>query len=88
MQVVHLHRLGSCKGRLEVTRNGVAFISESGEEDDAYTFKYTEFVQAVSDDTLVVKSATRTYRFKSAAAGSDNKVQIRELADTISRSRR
>ena len=88
LNVVHQHRLGSCRGRLEVTRDGVAFVSETEGDNEAFTLKYMEFLNAVSDDTLIVKSATKTYRFKSTATGSDNKVQLRNLADTIARSRR
>jgi len=87
LKVVHLHRLGSCRGRLDVTRDGVAFASETDGENEAFTLKYTEFIDAVSDDTLVLRSATRTYRFK-AASRLDDKVRLRELADTIAHSRR
>ena len=48
--------------------------------------KYVEFVDAFSDDTLTLRSATKTYRFK--AARSEAKVQLRDLADGIARSRR
>lgn len=63
------------------------FVSDTDGEDDAFTLKYAEFLNAWSDDTLILKSATRTYRFK-AAADTENKGQLRDLADTISRSRR
>jgi len=86
VEVVHLHRLGKCRGRLEVTRDGVAFVSDSDDRDEAFTLKYTEFVDALSDDTLVLRSATRTYRFK--AARGESKGQLRDLADGIARSRR
>jgi PAS domain S-box-containing protein len=88
LNVVHQHRLGSCRGRLEVTRDGVTFVSETDGEDEAFTLKYTEFLNALSDDTLILKSATKTYRFKSATAGSESMVQLRDLAETISRARR
>ena len=85
LEVVHLHRLGNCRGRLVVRGDGVAFVSEEGEHDaDAFTLKFTEFLHALSDDTLTLKSATRTYRFK---AGGDSTRQLRELANQISRAR-
>jgi hypothetical protein len=82
VDVLHLHRLGTCRGRLELTRGGVAFIA-SGDADESFTLKYTEFLPALADDTLTLKSATKTYRFKAVAAGSEHRVQLRELADRI-----
>jgi diguanylate cyclase (GGDEF)-like protein len=87
LNVVHLHRLGSCRGRLDVTRTGVAFVSETDGKDEAFTLKYTEFLNALSDDTLILRSATRTYRFQGVASGSRNKLQLRNLADRIARFR-
>jgi len=87
VEVVHLHRLGSCRGRLDVTRAGVAFASEES-DDDAFSLKYAEFLHALADDTLTLKSATKTYRFKAASSRGDNRVQVRDLADRISRLRR
>ena len=86
LEVVHLHRLGKCHGRLEVNRDGVVFVADGDDRDDAFTMKYVEFVDAFSDDTLTLRSATKTYRFK--AARSEAKVQFRDLADGIARSRR
>ena len=87
--VVHSHRLGSCRGRLDITRDGVAFVSED-DDADTFTLKYTEFLHALSDDTLTFKSATKTYRFKAAGSrgGGGDAVQLREIADRIARSRR
>ena len=86
VQVIHLHRLGSCHGHLEVTREGVAFVSETDTEDDSFTLKHTDFLAAVDGDTLILKSATRTYRFK--ATGPESKTQLRDLADAMARARR
>ena len=88
VEVLHLHRLGSCRGRLEVIRDGVAFVSAEDGGDEAFTLKFTEFLHALSEDTLTLKSATRTYRFKTAASGAESVVQLRELADRIAHSRR
>jgi diguanylate cyclase (GGDEF)-like protein/PAS domain S-box-containing protein len=86
LEVVHLHRLGKCHGRLDVNRDGVAFVSDSHDSDEAFTLKYAEFVDALADDTLTLRSAKKTYRFK--AARSDAKAQLRDVADGIARSRR
>jgi chromosome condensin MukBEF MukE localization factor len=88
LDVVHLHRLGSCLGRLEVTRDGVAFVT-ADRDGDAFTLKHAEFVQGVSEDTLTLKSATKTYRFKAAVSrgGDGDAAQLRAIADQIARSR-
>lgn len=87
LQVVHLHRFGNCRGRLAVSRDGVAFVSE-GKDGDAFTFKFTEFLHAMSDDTLTLRSATETYRFRAAGSADGSTSKLRELADRISRARR
>ena len=84
---MHLHRLGSCRGRLDVTRDGVAFVSAEG-DDEAFALRYTEFLHALSEDTLTLKSATRTYRFRTTASAGENAVQLRDLADRIALGRR
>jgi diguanylate cyclase (GGDEF)-like protein len=83
LQVLHLHRLGDCRGRLEVARQGVTF---SADGDDDFLLEYAEFVHALEGDTLVFKSATKTYRFKAAELGNNS--QLRDLADRITRARR
>ena len=87
LDVVHLHRLGSCRGRLDVTREGVVFFSD-GDGEEAFILNYAEFLHALSDDTLTLKSATRTYRFKTTASTSESKLRLRDLADRIARSGR
>jgi hypothetical protein len=86
LHVVHLHRLGECRGRLQVTRDGVAFASD--EKDDAFTLPFAEFLHAVSDDTLTLRSAAKTYRFKVAGARGGNATTLRAFADRISQARR
>jgi len=83
LDVVHLHRFGDCRGRLQVGRDGVAFVSD--EKDDAFALTFAEFLHAVSDDTLTLRSAAKTYRFKAVAAGGD---KLREFANRISQARR
>ena len=48
-----------------------------GKENDAdsFTLKFAEFLHALSDDTLTLKSATKTYRFKAGGAGGDSTSQ-------------
>ena len=86
LDVVHLHRFGDCRGQLDVSRDGVAFLSQH--DSDTFTLKFAEFLHALSDDTLTLKSATKTYRFKASASGSDGTRKLREFADRIARARR
>ena len=88
LEVVHLHRFGDCRGRLRLNRDGIAFAPEGGNDDDAFTLAFAEFLHALSDDTLTLKSATKTYRFKAGETGVDSTSKLRTLADQISRARR
>jgi hypothetical protein len=87
LEVVHLHRLGSCHGTLELTPDGLTFVPQSHQSDETFTLKYTEFLHALSDDTLTVKSAKKTYRFKAAAQGENSSIQLSDVADRIARAR-
>jgi hypothetical protein len=88
LEVVHLHRLGNCRGRLDVSADGIAFVSEKEKDADSFALTFAEFLHALSDDTLTLKSATKTYRFKAFAEGGNGTRQLHELADRISRARR
>jgi len=72
IHVMHYHRVGHCVGRLVATRTGMAFVPDSKTSRDAFEFKYNEFVHIVQDDTLTIKSSTRTYRFKAIIDKEDN----------------
>ena len=65
--------MGSCRGLLTVSRNGVAFApDQSGEAKDAFRFRYGQSVQDLSSEGLTIKSSARTYRFKSAVVGAED----------------
>jgi hypothetical protein len=66
--VVHLHRLGECRGRLTVSRHGVAFAADKGSGNDAFSWRPNAFTVAASQKTMTIRAAGRTYRFESAAA--------------------
>jgi hypothetical protein len=87
VDVVHQHRLGSCQGRLEVSRAGIAFASQEDDGKEAFTFKYADFVHSLDGDTLILKTATRTYRFKAEESQGGTIVQLRDLADRMTRQR-
>lgn len=85
-EVLHLHRIGSCRGRLVVSRDGVAFVRTDSSKDDAFAFNYSEFLYGLADDTLTVRTAAKTYRFKSAGRG-DNEAALRGVVERIGRFR-
>jgi hypothetical protein len=87
--VLHLHRIGSCRGRLVVSRDGVAFVPAEG-RDDAFVLKYADFVHGSSDNTLTIRTATKSYRLKALASGGkdDDGRQLRAVVQRIARLRR
>jgi EAL domain-containing protein (putative c-di-GMP-specific phosphodiesterase class I) len=85
IRVMHYHRVGYCTGRLVATRVGLAFVPDSNTSRDAFEFKYIEFVHVVQDDTLTVKSSTRTYRFKAMIEKGDNDPTIDQFDARITR---
>jgi diguanylate cyclase (GGDEF)-like protein/PAS domain S-box-containing protein len=86
LEVVHQHRLGSCRGVLVVSEGGVAFVPDSAESKDGFDFKHGQYLQALDDDSLAIKTHDRTYRFKAAsgAAGRGNRDQLERLTSSIS----
>jgi len=87
LTVVHLHRVGSCQGRLIVSRDGVAFIPDETTAKDGFALKYREFLHTLADGRLTIKSNTRTYRFKTAAIAGivDDGAPLRDVVERIAR---
>ena len=87
--IVHKHTLRGCRGQLTVSSLGVAFVPDKAEDraKDAFSFKYGEFLSAVSGDELTVKSQTRTYRFEAADAGGqdESRTRVQEIGGQITR---
>ena len=83
--VVHLHRVGSCRGRLVVSRDGVAFVPAEKTGNDTFALKHAEFLHTFAGSTLTIKSATRTYRFM--AAGAKDHESLGTVVETIVRAR-
>jgi diguanylate cyclase (GGDEF)-like protein len=84
--LLHLHRFGSCRGRLVVSDRGVAF--EPGEGDDTFALKYPDFLPALADNVLTLKTATNTYRLKAASASTTGQpAPVRTILDRIERFR-
>jgi hypothetical protein len=71
LRVVHQHRLGSCRGLLVVTRDGVEYQPDAAEHQvkDGFALPYTRFLSEMSGGSLVIKSNDRDYRFKPEVAG-------------------
>jgi diguanylate cyclase (GGDEF)-like protein len=89
LSVVHIHRVGSCLGHLVVSRDGVAFVPDQPTGNDGFDFKYSEFLHAMEDGRLVIKSNARTYRFKAAAVAGkvDDGSQLQAVVERIARFR-
>src|SRR5262245_15036145 len=85
IHVMHYHRVGHCVGRLVATRVGMAFVPDSKLSRDAFEFKYTEFVHVVQDDTMTIKSSTRTYRFKAIIDKDDKDPTLGQFDARITR---
>jgi hypothetical protein len=82
---MHYHRVGHCVGQLVANRTGIAFVPDSKTSRDAFDFKYNEFVHIVQDDTLTIKSNTRTYRFKAIVDKGDNDPTLDQFEARITR---
>jgi hypothetical protein len=87
IHVIHYHRVGSCVGRLVASRTGMGYVPDSPTSRDAFDFKYSEFVHVMQDETLTIKSSTRTYRFKAFNDKSEHDPTLGEFAEQISRRR-
>lgn len=82
--VIHDHFWGNgCKGILKISQDTFSFVSEK--EKDSFSLKYDEFTPLLSDDCLIIKSGTKTYRFKAAAAGGkdENRSQLQSIIQSI-----
>jgi diguanylate cyclase (GGDEF)-like protein len=82
-EVVHLHRAGSCKGHLLVSRAGLSFVPDRKASSDAFTLKHSEYAHSLSASTLTIRSDERTYRFM----GDGKTSQLRDVVETLAQSR-
>jgi hypothetical protein len=88
LRVVHQHRLGSCRGQLVVSRDGVAYVPETeGDGKDGFRLKYTQFLDELGGDSLRITSNNRDYRFRVATSSTDDREQLQRLAAAIARFR-
>jgi EAL domain-containing protein (putative c-di-GMP-specific phosphodiesterase class I)/GGDEF domain-containing protein len=88
LRVVHQHRLGSCRGQLVVSRDGVTYIPEDeGEGRDGFRLKYTQFLDELSGGSLRITSSDRDYRFRVAVPSGNDREQLERLTAAIARFR-
>ena len=88
LHVVHQHRLGSCRGQLVVSRDGVAYIPEGeAESKDGFRLKYTQFLDELSGGRLRITSCGRAYRFRPAVTSGNDRDQLERLTAAIARFR-
>jgi diguanylate cyclase (GGDEF)-like protein len=89
IDVAHLHRFGSCHGRLVLSDDGLAFVVDQQTSKDGFTFKHSEFLYTLADNQLTIRSNNRIYRFETgdiAGEGSGG-VHLRDFVENITRLR-
>jgi hypothetical protein len=88
LRVVHQHRLGSCRGLLLVTRDGVEYQPDGAEHQtkDGFVLPYTRFLSEMSGANLVIKSNDRDYRFR-AEAPSNARDHVEQIDAAIAQQR-
>jgi len=77
--VIHVHFLGSCRGRLRISRESIVY-EPSEDKRHGFLFKLTDIVGTELGDTLKIKCKNETYRFK---AGSTDKGDNRSKLTAI-----
>jgi EAL domain-containing protein (putative c-di-GMP-specific phosphodiesterase class I) len=88
IRVVHQHRLGSCRGMLIVSRDGLAFVPDDAPDQakDGFNLLHDQFLHALDGDSLTVRSAQRAYRFRSDEQGGSQRLGA--LVESIARIRK
>ena len=85
IHVMHYHRVGHCEGRLVVSRAGIAYVPDSKTSRDSFDFQHNEFVHILQDDTLTIKSSTKTYRFKQIVDKDEKQPSLDEFNTRLTR---
>ncbi len=77
LAVIHDHFLGSCSGLLKITRGTIVF-EPSQDKRHAFAVKLADIVGTEHGETLKIKFARETYRFKAKSAKdkNDNLLQL------------
>jgi hypothetical protein len=84
-EVIHDHVFGNCKGTLQATRDKLTYTSEK--EKCSFSLEYGDYSYVLEGDQLAIKTASKTYHFKSANAVTEeeNKLQIRDIIQNIAK---
>lgn len=83
-RVVHRHRLGSCRGVLSVSRQGIEYVPEGDDPKDAFRLTYGQFVHGVDGGGLTIKTSDRTFRFEPVAVnGVRDGKELAELGASL-----
>jgi hypothetical protein len=70
------------------SRHSVTAFHRPAEGDDTFALKYQDFLLALADNVLTLKTATNTYRLKAAAAATTGQpAPVRAVFDRIERFR-
>jgi hypothetical protein len=85
VEVVHLHVFGGCRGRLRLSAAGLTYTPTDPSSKDGFTLAAGSLTPSLQDDTLTIKTPSRTYRFKSSVKG--DRESIRDFAAAMSRVR-
>jgi hypothetical protein len=85
--VIHDHMIGSCKGTLMITAGKLSYVPEK--EKDSFSAETGEYSCSSVEDRLIIKSGSKTYRFKSAAARTkeENRSELKSIVEAILRAR-
>ena len=73
---------------LVVSGAGLEFVpdEDGGDRDHAFRLQRDQFLDALIQDTLTIRSQDKVYRFK-AAAGTGGSTSLTELVGSLPRSR-
>ncbi len=84
-RVVHRHRLGSCRGTLGVSGDGLVYAPEGGDDKDAFHLPHGQFVHGVDGHELTIKTSDRTFRFEPVVVnGRRDTTHLTALAASLS----
>ncbi len=85
VDVEHLHVFGACRGRLRLSPAGLTYTPIDPSSKDGFTLVVGSVTPSLQEDTLTIKTPSRTYRFKSSVKG--DRESIRDFAAAMSRVR-
>ena len=87
-EVIHDHRIGSCRGQLIINHGSIAFAPAQATR-HAFAWKLTDIIGTERADTLKIKFKHDTYRFKATLARdkADNQAKLAAIDQALTRGR-